>query len=520
VTAAPDVLVVGAGPTGLALATELRAHGASFRLIDRHPDRVHESRALAIQPRTLEVLFRRGLTERLVDLGRTAVQLRMHAGRRVVPLKLFDTGLRDTAYPYLLFLSQAETERILVDDLARRGVAVERGVELVDLAPDDGDVTCDLRLPDGGAERIRARYVIGCDGGRSTVRDRAGIDFPGRDYPQAFLLADLEADGLEPEVVHVWMAPAGILFFFPLGAPATWRMIAMRPPGTPEAPITLELLQRIVDAYAADPPRLRDPAWLSDFRLRRRGVTGYRSGRLFVAGDAAHVHSPAGAQGMNTGIQDAVNLGWKLAQVCAGQAPPALLDSYDAERAPVGEAVLRMTDRAFTVATSRNRLLGLLRTRVAPRLAPLALRVPLLTAFAFRSVSELGIGYRGSSLSVDGPRAPRRGPRAGDRLPDVPVVVGGEPTTLHCLVTEPTYHLLLFGAETGWGTIGEARSGLVTVHRLQGPEATFPSPVHYLVRPDGHIAYRNGGTDLTGVRAYLGRWLVTPPGARAPAAAE
>jgi 2-polyprenyl-6-methoxyphenol hydroxylase-like FAD-dependent oxidoreductase len=526
-----EVLVVGAGPTGHTLAAHLAAYGTRVRLIDRQPDRVHQSRALAIQPRTLEVLAGLGVTPALLDHGHQAVRLRLHLPGRVVSLRLFDLGLADTAYPFLLFVSQAETERILGDYLARHDVRIERGTELVELRPTSEHVGCRLRHPDGHQETIAARYVVGCDGAHSTVRHQAGIGFVGAAYPQTFLLADLEVDGLEPGAAHTYLTGQGMLFFFPLGSPASWRLLAMRPPGNhppADAEVSLAELQAITDSTTTDPLRLHDPVWMTRFRLHLRRATRYQTGRVFLAGDAAHVHSPAGAQGMNTGIQDATNLAWKLALTCQGAATPQLLDTYQLERAPVGRRVLRFTDRAFTIATSTNPLLRLARTQL-PRLAPLALRFTPARAAAFRTISQLAISYRHSPAATDGPNPPRRGPHAGDRLPDAPLVCDDRPTTSHAATAAPGYHLLLCGPTTAWQTTtaghwGEA--GLVAVHHLtrqpipgvlHDPDGTAlcrlgldpagQHPAHYLVRPDDHIGYRAGGTDLTGLHAYLTRWL-------------
>ncbi len=522
------MLVVGAGPTGLALAAQLRAHGTGFRIVDRSLDRVHESRALAIQPRTLEALAGFGVTEELVARGNPAMRVRMHLPGREVRLPLFDIGCKDTPYPFLLFLSQAETERVLAEHLAAHDVPVERGTELVRLERENGGVRCRLRGRDGAEETVRARYVVGCDGAHSTVRDQSGIGFEGYAYPQTFLLADLEVDGLEPGSVHTYMRAAGMLLFFPLGAPAGWRMLAMRPPGTPDAEVTLELLQDIVDRYTAgdadkaartartartagtagaagtDRLVLRDPVWMTDFRLHNRGAAHYRAGPCFLAGDAAHIHSPAGAQGMNTGIQDALNLGWKLALVCRGVAPEELLETYEAERAPVGRTVRRFTDRAFTVGTSGNPVIRLARTRLAPRLAPLALRVTALRGRVFRTVSELGIHYRRSPASRAGSRSPTRGPRAGDRLPDLP-------RGLQAKVAGPGWHLLLAGPAGFWpeqrlAPLLRGRDSLVTVHSL-GTQSPWPGVAHGLVRPDGYLGLVARGAQLEDLRAYLDRWL-------------
>ncbi|GAA2605786.1 hypothetical protein GCM10010304_64820 [Streptomyces roseoviolaceus] len=507
-TAPLDVLVVGAGPTGLALATQLRAYDTPFRIVDRSLDRARESRAPAIQPRTLEMLAGFGVTDDLVERGSTAVRLHLHLPRRELPVPVFDVGCEDTPYPFLLFLPQSETEAVLTARLAARDVTVERGTELVSTEREGGYVSCRLRCPDGSQETVRARYVVGCDGAHSTVRTQAGIAFQGHAYPQTFFLADLEVEGLEPGAAHTYMTAAGMLFFFPLGTPATWRMIAMRPPGLREGEVTLSLLQQLADDWTTDRAGhddhrliLRDPVWMTAFRIHNRGATHYRNGPFFLAGDAAHIHSPAGGQGMNTGIQDGLNLGWKLAHVCRGASPEELLETYEAERAPVGHGVRRLTDRAFTLGTSGNPALRLARTHLAPRLAPLLLRTTRPRARLFRTVSELGIHYRRGPASTTGPHRPRQGPRAGDRLPDVP-------PGLHQHIAAPGYHLLLTGPAHLWPSAVPkgGRHGLLSVHHL-GTDSPWPDVTHALVRPDGYVGYVAGGDDLTGLRTYLERWL-------------
>jgi 2-polyprenyl-6-methoxyphenol hydroxylase-like FAD-dependent oxidoreductase len=514
-----DVLIVGAGPTGLSLAAQLAAHGVRPRLIDRGTGPVPESRALAIQPRTLEVLASLGVTDRLIAAGNPTVRLRLHAPGRDVSVPLFDLGLADTAYPYLLFLSQAETERILEEHLATVDVAVQRRAELVDLRQSGQVVVARVRHHDGREEVATARYVVGCDGARSAVRRLAGIAFRGGTYAQSFLLADLEADGIDPGAAHAFLSATGILLFLPLLQPATWRMLVMHPPGEPapaEGPVTLAEAQALADRYGGGGVRLHDPVWMTNFRLHHRAAAAYRSGHAFLAGDAAHIHSPAGGQGMNTGIQDAVNLGWKLAHVLHGWSGADLLDTYHTERAPVGQRVLRLTDRAFRAATSTSRLTGFARTRLAPRLLPAALRSRRGRAYAFRTVAQLRIRYRRSPLSVEGPQPPRRGPRAGDRLPDITVRRhrDGEPVTLHAVVAAPGWHLLLCGPPEAWTdsdvtALAERYAGLLSVHRLAlaGPLCGSGHTAHYLVRPDGHVAYRAGGADPAGIAGYLRHWL-------------
>jgi 2-polyprenyl-6-methoxyphenol hydroxylase-like FAD-dependent oxidoreductase len=530
----PDVLVVGAGPTGLTLAAQLRGMGASCRIVDRQPDRVHESRALAVQPRTLEVLRGLGVTGELVARGNDAVWVQLHAKGRSVRVRLFGLGLDDTAYPFLLFVSQAETEQVLLDQLAARGVQVERRVELVGFQADQDGVSCTLRHADGRTEQVRTRYLAGCDGAASAVRRGAGIPFQGGAYPQTFALADLEVDGdLAADAAHAFLGQTGLLLLFPLGRPASWRLLGMHPTlqgrREPARPSLAEL-QALADRFTAGDLRLRDPVWMTWFRLAHRHAARYRAGRVFLAGDAAHVHSPAGAQGMNTGIQDAWNLGWKLALVARGLAAEALLDSYDAERRPVGSFVVRFTDRAFAVSTSTNRMLRAARTQLVPRMLPLVLRVDRALAYGFRTVSQLGIRYRHSPAVQEGHPAPRRGPRAGDRLPDARIARDGQVCWLGEALVAPSFHLLLCGGPGDWdaGQLAAVRGRyreVLAVHHLTREAAPgvlndvdgqaftrlgVEQAAHYLVRPDGHVGYRAAGTDLDGLQRHLAHWLPNP----------
>jgi 2-polyprenyl-6-methoxyphenol hydroxylase-like FAD-dependent oxidoreductase len=533
---AVDVLIVGAGPTGLALAAQLQAFGTGFRLVDRQLDRVHESRALAVQPRTLEVLGGLGLADTMVERGNPTVELEVHGRRRTTCAPLFDIGLDDTRFPFLLFLSQAETEAILGEHLTAGGVRIERGVELVGLAQHSEHVAGILQDRDGRCEQVEARYVVGCDGAHSAVRRLAGIGFIGAAYPQTFVLADLDADGPRKRAAHGYLSAEGLMLLFPLGHPAAWRMLVMAPRSATwpaDVPPALDDLQALADAHTSGAARLHDPVWSTYFRIHHRHATHYRRGRAFLAGDAAHIHSPAGAQGMNTGIQEAWNLGWKLALVVAGDAPEDLLDTYETERMPVGRYVLRFTDRAFRIATSTNPVIRLLRTRLAPELVRLALSSRRGRALAFRSLSQLAINYRQSPICHEGEPRLRGGARAGDRLPDAPVTPEGRPpTTLHQVLDPAGFHLLLTGPPDAWstGAVGpdQLRCSRITVHRLAGE----PQPgalqdtggqaharlgvvrpggaSHHLVRPDGHIAYRAAGTDLTGLDQYLARWTLLP----------
>jgi 2-polyprenyl-6-methoxyphenol hydroxylase-like FAD-dependent oxidoreductase len=538
-----DVLVVGAGPTGLALATQLRAFGARFRLIDRLRDRTHESRALGVQARTLELLQTCGLGEPLVARGSTSTRLVLHLDAQVVArLTLGGIGAADTRFPFILFVSQAETEALLGEHLGAAGVKIERGIELTAFELADEHVVCVLRHDDGREERVRARFLAGCDGAHSAVRKGAGIPFEGGSYPQEFVLGDIEADGaLEPGAINSF-AGNGVAMFFPLGRPTTWRVIAMaacdtRPRRGEETDresgavgeLSLTELQAIVDPPTGGCVRVRDPAWLTRFHLHHRQTAHYRAGRVFLAGDAAHVHSPVGAQGMNTGIQDAWNLGWKLALVSRGSASHRLLDSYEAERWPVGNFLLRYTDRIFATFTrviSGGKLAGWIRRVAMPRVLPCAIGSAWLRAAAFRFVSELGIRYRHSPAVVEGAPRLRGGPRPGDRLPDMGLTINGSAFWLQETIAGPRLALLLCGDPAQWDagrldTLRKRFSDTLAMHYL----ARHPAPgvlldedgaamarlgvkdaAQYLIRPDGYVGFRCAGREFDALEAYLNGW--------------
>ncbi|WP_198418183.1 FAD-dependent monooxygenase [Cryobacterium sp. TMT1-21] len=352
-----DVLVVGAGTTGLALALQAHDHGARVRIIERRQDLFRPSRALLMHPRTLEVLRPLGVTDALLARGDTAAEVRLHLRSRVVAVASRQLDLPGTAFPHLLVIRQADVEAVLAQALEERGVRIERGAELVGFRLEN---RLALIRRESGIEAAAYRYLVGCDGAASLVRGRVGA-WRGGDYAQEVVLADLglqsrsdgdgaAADTLDPGSAHVVAARRGLLFLFANGERAPWRMLATRPAGPAPLPfgqpgpaVPRAELQALVDE-AGLPATITDVAWSAQVRLQHRLATHFRRGPFFLAGDVAHLHSPAGGQGMNTGIQDALNLGWKLA-FAAGQVRPSpvLLNSYERERRPADQLVLRAT---------------------------------------------------------------------------------------------------------------------------------------------------------------------------------
>ena len=505
-TSPPDVLVAGAGPAGLTLALQAHDHGARVRIVERRPETFRPSRALIVHPRTLEVLRPLGVTAELLARADTAPQVRLHMASRTVRAQLASLALPDTAFPHLSLVRQADVERVLSDALADRGVRVERGTELTRVR-DDADAARVRLRSERGPEEVACRFVAGCDGPASTVREQAGIGWPGGPYPVEAVLADVDIDGsLAAGVAHVVAARDGLVFVFTLGEQAAWRLLVTRPAsgepvpfGVPGPPVAAAELQALLDQAGLD-VRITRLAWSARVRLQHRVAARFRQGRLFLAGDAAHAYSPATGQGMNAGIQDAANLGWKLAFAVAGTADPALLGSYDPERRPVAREVLAMTHLVFWAEAATGRIPSFLRGVVAPCAAP---AVPALlgrrrlVAAGIRLLSQLRVGYTHSPLSVEGAPRLAGGPRAGQRLPDATVTCGGHRARLHELLARPGIHVLLHRDAVQIEELPFGR--YVTFHRL----TSSPGRGLVAVRPDGYVGFRCGSAEVR----QLSDWL-------------
>ena len=534
-----EILVVGAGTTGLALALQAHDHGARVRIIERRTDLFRPSRAMLMYPSTLEVLRPLGVTDALLARGATAASACLHLRSRVVAVGTPQLDLPGTAFPHLLLIRQADVEAVLSGALEERGVSVERGTELVGfrLRPRRALIRRAEELGE-----IPYRYLVGCDGAASLVRGRVGA-WRGGDYAQEVLLADLglraagAAAPLQRGATHVVAARQGLLFLFANGEHAPWRMLATRradpaslpfaplDAGQPGPPVPRAALQTLIDA-AGLPATITDVAWSAQVRLQHRLATHFRRGPFFLAGDAAHLHSPAGGQGMNAGIQDALNLGWKLAfGVHAARPSPALLNSYELERRPADQQVLRATHAVFWAEAGGHPVAQLARSVLVPLVAPLLpwlMRRRRLMTAGLRTLSRFGLNYRRSPLSVEGMPRARAGPRPGSRLADTEVTCEGVRVQVHALLAAPGVHILLQAgaadpgvAPPGGGTAGVAPPGGGTagvappggspadarlhVHRL----TDRPGAGVLIVRPDGYVGFRAASVDLRQIADWL-----------------
>lgn len=518
-----DVLIVGAGPTGLMLANQLARRGVRTLIIDRHAGAARETRALGVQARTLEIYRKLGIAERALALGKRGTGANLWAeGRRMGRIPLGEAGAELSAFPFILILGQDDNERLLGERLADFGTAVQWNTELVALEQGPHDAIATLREPDGRTTLVSAAWVAGCDGAHSVVRSLNGIDFPGAPYEHVFFVADVQARGpMVPDEVNVYLWQDGFHLFFPMRGEEHWRIVGILPAA---------LREREDLGFDDVAPSVRDEAgtaltvshcsWFSTYRIHHRHAARFRAGRCFLLGDAAHIHSPVGAQGMNTGLQDAYNLAWKLAAVVCDGADETLLDSYEAERLPVAQRLLATTDQAFRVVVTDNRVAGLLRTEVIARAAAFAMRHPRVQRLAFRTVSQIGIHYRESPLArtLNGP--PSSAPQAGDRFPWLQLVLqpGAAPEDLFARLDDCCWNLLLFGqhprsaealAEIDGLEIHVVASDAANAAALA--RARVPVPSFYLLRPDGHVGLCGGGFDAAAVQRYLAEIAGGPP---------
>ena len=473
------VLVAGAGPVGMTMAAALKRLGVDVRIIDKAAARTDKSKALVIWPRTLELLDIHGCVQGFLDAGMEGTGARILAnGRELVHVTL---DIARSIYRFALLLPQNETERLLDEELARLGISVERRVELESFADDGAGVTAILRQPDGSAETARFAYLIGCDGAHSSVRHGLQSAFAGSTEPSDWVLADLRIDGDLPqrELTICWR-PDGILALFPIIG-GRFRVIADVGLAAEEAapPPTLEDIQRLLDARGPKGLKAHDPFWLSRFRINERKVKDYRKGRAFLAGDAAHIHSPAGGQGMNTGMQDAFNLAWKLAMVWHARAGESLLDSYSPERSAIGDTVLRNAGTMTQVAILRNPILQEIRNTAAGVLG----HIPALRQRLVDQLTEIDLHYETGPLTAAA--RGRSHPANGHRAPDVRLrEPQGGAMRLNEMLRDGRFAVLSVGAPRL--ALPPALTSIAAAAQAEDG-ADYTAGRHYLIRPDSYV---------------------------------
>lgn len=515
-----DVLIIGGGPTGLTLALELIHQNVSFRIVEKATERLPYSRALVVQPRTQELLNRHaGNVRELLDMGFEAAGATVAInGRKTADILTDFSGITTTNYPAPRAISQADTEKYLEQLVNARGVYVEMGVEAKDIKHDDDGVTVRLATRDGAEVTVRAKYVVGADGAHSSVRHAAKtLTFEGEAYPQEFILADTHIKADVPMNRAYMCMGHGMLMVLPMKGGMV-RVVMSREGKTGSGTPKLEEFEDFMKQVFPGKAELYDPFWLARFHLHHRGVNCYREGRLLLAGDAAHIHSPAGGQGMNTGMQDATNLGWKIGAVIRGEQPDSFLDSYDEERRPVGRHLVQTSDKVFSTIASTNPIFVFLRNLILPWVLPWVVSNKARMRNSFKFLTEFGVRYRHSPIV--GTAASFKGPiQGGDRAVEGALKgpEGEGEKYLQQLFTPESHHLVLFsgiGSEavsegelhraetkyleksqtktkvhTVFEDTGKAQPGYVDVNNVVHKDYGFSGAGYVLVRPDTYVAH-------------------------------
>jgi 2-polyprenyl-6-methoxyphenol hydroxylase-like FAD-dependent oxidoreductase len=502
-----DVIVAGAGPTGLVLALWLTRLGVTVRIVDKTNEPGTTSRALAVQARTLELYRQMDLADAVVAQGHKnpAVNLWVK-GAPAARLPFETVGAGVTPYSFLEIFPQDEHERLLIQRLEALGVFVERRTEVVGFADAGDHVAVRLIAPAGQETVATAKYIAGCDGARSTVRQTIGMGFPGGTYRQVFYVADIEASG--PAIngeLHIDLDEADFLAVFPLSGTGRARLIGTVRDERADRAETLrfeDVSNRAIKDLKVDVHAVN---WFSTYHVHHRVADHFRAGRAFLVGDAAHIHSPAGGQGMNTGIGDAINLAWKLASVLDGRANDSLLDSYEKERIGFARRLVATTDRVFAFATADGPFAGVLRTRVAPFVLPKAVALKAVRAFIFRTVSQIGVNYRGGPLSAGAVGRVR----GGDRLPWVAVDGNDNFASLAKMVWQIHVYGTASPKLSAWCS-GHEMPIQVFEWRAEHAAAGLSRNVTYLLRPDTYVALVDGSGTPEAVEAYFSEKQIRP----------
>lgn len=507
-----EVIIIGAGPTGLALACQLIRLGVDFSIIDKKETTTPHSKAIGVQARTLEIYEQIGIADDMIAKGTITEKARLVKGGEVrgeVYLKEIGKGM--SPYPFLLIVEQGEHERVLHDFVKSHGKDIRWNTELVDFSQNGGGVTATISTTSGATEKIEAKYMVACDGAKSIVRHQLGIEFEGSTFERLFYVADVQIDWkFSYDALHVCLAKHTLTAFFPMPGENRFRIVGTFPEGHQgeEGEVLYEEIEKQIIADTELELDLGCVNWFSVYRVHSRAVEKFFLKKIFFAGDSAHIHTPAGAQGMNTGIQDGYNLAWKLALVTNGKAHEKILETYNEERLENARRLLKTTDRLFQLGASDDWFLAFFRMHIFPYVANFALSLDVVKRAIFPLISQIGITYRKSSLSQDNAGLIVK---AGDRMPYFEI----EGKSIYDRLHEPKFHLIVFsdGKRNQLNAANEFKNkynGWLDIHSLPlypGIARVFGTDTSFtlLLRPDNYIGLITLGNSLEEVEMYLDR---------------
>jgi 2-polyprenyl-6-methoxyphenol hydroxylase-like FAD-dependent oxidoreductase len=507
-----DVIIIGGGPTGLSLACQLVRFGIDFVVVEKNDTVTPFSKAIGVQARTLEIYDQMELAQPAIERGTIAKRVRLIEGGEVRgEMHLANFGRDMSEFPYMLMLEQSKNEELLYEYLRSHGRDVLWETELESFAQTEAGVTAQIKTPAGESKTISAKFLVGCDGASSFVRHGLGLTFEGSTFERLFYVADARVDWALPhDALHVCLAKEVFTAFFPMPGEDRYRIIGTFPESKnqEEGEVLYEEIERQIKDEAKLSLDISDVRWFSLYKVHSRRVNKFSKGRCFVAGDAAHIHSPAGAQGMNTGIQDAYNLAWKLALVVKGVARETLLETYNEERLANAKRLLESTDRFFEFAAGSHWLTSFIRTTIFPPIAGYMSTLEMVSKRVFPLVSQIGINYRNASLSQHTDDEAEN-VKAGDRLPYF--LVDGQ--SIFDKLKEPRFHLLVFAngdTESLCEELARDSADVADCHVIpidSRVRELFEKETDFMVflRPDNHIAFISSEISLGRVREYLDR---------------
>ena len=509
-----DVMIVGAGPTGLSLAVQLMRYGIDFVIVDSKEGVTDLSKAIVVHARSLEIFDQIGLAQTAVEGGEIVRQaVLMHDGKTSANLDFSGFGGRLSPFPFFLSFEQSKTERLLYEYLQHNGKEVQWQTELENLTQDQEGVRAVLKDINGETQTIEASYLVGCDGASSPTRHLLDLHFAGSTHPRLFYVADVEMEFQADEAsAYALFGSEAFGLMFPMQGEKHWRLIGNLPEYNDQTDreVSFEEVETKVKQLAQQPIDIKTVFWFSTYKVHTRHAEKFSVGRCFLAGDAAHVHTPAGGQGMNTGIQDVYNLAWKLVFALKGQGGESLLETYNEERLANAKRLLHTTDQAFDLMIGEHWYTQFLRNNLVPSLASFVMQFSAAKEFLFPMISQIGLNYRESSLSQHQDDRNFE-TKSGDRMPYF--LVDGE--NVYDRLRDPKFHLLIFsdGQQNYEGLKRELEAGYgdsadfhiiplyPRVVELFGSHQTF----QVLLRPDNYIALLSSDCSLNGLKSYFNR---------------
>jgi 2-polyprenyl-6-methoxyphenol hydroxylase-like FAD-dependent oxidoreductase len=493
-----QVVIIGAGPTGLSLATQLLRYGIDFIILEKNLKTTHLSKAIVIQARTLEIFHEIGLAEKAISAGKLTTAFNMfYKGKRRLRLDTAGLGEAMSQFPFALSLEQSKTEKLLVDHLKEHAKHVNWGCEFVRFKQNHDGVTTYYTDPTGTGQIIESDYIVGCDGAKSLVRHESGQSFEGDTVPKLFYVTDVKLSStvVNKDELFIFLIKKGFILFFPMEGAGHYRVIGIIPDYKDDDNIIeFDDIRQMLERQVQVPLKFEEEIWFSTYKVHSRKANSFRNGRCFIAGDAGHIHTPAGGQGMNTGIQDTYNLAWKLAYTIKHGMKDEFLETYNTERVGNAANLLRTTDRLFEAMTGANRFWNFIRLNIFPSVARFVLKSRGISKRVFPQLSMTNIAYPDSAMTI---KSYVGNVEAGKQMPYFTAPrqnakSGREGNNIYDYLKDPCFKLLFFGkGPASFEQLKDFKFPIKTFSFTEIPKHIFngESEFYVLLRPDNHIVY-------------------------------